>query len=403
MLKLGCGPGPWEGTPVAGHPLDPLDAGEIRVAVDVLRRERLVTPGARFVSVSLNEPAKDQVAFAVPVGRSAPPAAAVPREAFVVVLEPQQHATYEAVVSLTTGSVSSWRPVPDARGPVTLAEYAECERVTRADPQVRAGLERRGITAFEQVLVEAWGIGTFTAAEDAGRRVVWTLLFYRERSDDNPYAKPIHGLHAIVDLDEMAVVRVEDLGAVPLPPGSGAYAADRVGPLRDNLSPLEIVQPQGPSFEVRGWEVRWQRWRLRLGFTAREGLVLHTIGYADQGRIRPVIWRASVAELFIPYADPRPFQGWRNAFDIGEYGIGVVANSLQLGCDCLGEIRYFDVELAGQNGEPYTIQQAICLHEEDSGLLWKHFDATLQTTETRRSRRLVISFVITVGNYEYAI
>jgi primary-amine oxidase len=378
----------------ARHPLDPLDAGEISDAVDILRREGLVTPAARFVSVSLHEPAKDLLV----VG-----AAAVPREAFAVLLEPQQRATYEAVVSLTASSVTSWRQIPDARGPVTLAEYAECERVTRADPRVRAGLERRGITAVEQVLVEAWGIGAFTAAQDAGRRVVWTLLFYREQPDDNPYAKPVHGLHAIVDLDEMAVVRVEDSGAVPLPPGSGAYAADRAGPLRDDLRPLEIVQPQGPSFEVRGWEVRWQRWRLRLGFNAREGLVLHTIGYEDQGRLRPVIWRASVAELFIPYADPRPFQGWRNAFDIGEYGIGVLANSLELGCDCLGEIRYFDVELAGQDGEPYTIRQAICLHEEDSGLLWKHFDATLQTTETRRSRRLVISFVITVGNYEYAV
>ena len=201
--------------------------------------------------------------------------------------------------------------------------------MTRADPRVRAGLERRGITDPGQVLVEAWGIGTFTAPEEAGRRVVWTLLFYRERPDDNPYAKPIHGLHAIVDLDDMTVLRVEDLGVVPLPPGSGAYAADRVGPLRDDLKPLEIVQPEGPSFEVRGWEVRWQRWRLRLGFTAREGLVLHTVGYEDQGRVRPVIWRASVAELFIPYADPRPFQGWRNAFDIGEYGIGIMANSLR--------------------------------------------------------------------------
>jgi primary-amine oxidase len=201
----------------------------------------------------------------------------------------------------------------------------------------------------------------------------------------------------------MTVVRVEDLGVVPLPPGSGAYAADRIGPLRDDLKPIEIVQPQGPSFEVRGWEVRWQRWRLRLGFTAREGLVLHTIGYEDQGLVRPVIWRASVAELFIPYADPRPFQAWRNAFDIGEFGIGILTNSLQLGCDCLGEIRYFDVELADGNGEPYTISQAICLHEEDFGLLWKHFDAALQTTETRRSRRLVISFVITADNYEYAI
>lgn len=283
---------------------------------------------------------------------------------------------------------------------MTLAEYAQCEFVTRADSRVRVGLERRGITNPEQVLVEAWGIGTFTAPEDAGRRIAWTLLFYRERPDDNPYVKPIHGLHAIVDLDDMTVVRVEDLGVVPLPPGSGAYAADRVGPLRDDLKPLEIVQPDGPSFEVSGWEVRWQ---LRLGFTAREGVVLHTIGYEDQGTVRPVIWRASVAELFIPYADPRPFQSWRNAFDVGEYGIGITTNSLQLGCDCVGEIRYFDVELAAGNGEPYTISQAICLHEEDFGLLWKHFDAALHTTETRRSRRLVISSIITAGNYEYAI
>ena len=94
-----------------------------------------------------------------------------------------------------------------------------------------------------------------------------------------------------------------------------------------------------------------------------------------------------MAELFIPYADPQPFQGWRNAFDIGEYGIGIMANSLELGCGCLGEIRYLDVDLVGGGGEPYTIRRAICLHEEDFGLLWKHFDPTLQTTETRRSRR----------------
>jgi primary-amine oxidase len=401
----------------ARHPLDPLDAGEIRLAVEILRRERRVTQAARFVSVSLHEPPKSQVPFADPAedhGDAAPvhappalmppaPPGAVPREAFVVVLEPRQHQTCEAVVSLSAGRVISWRTVPGARGPVTLDEYAECERVTRADPRIRTGLERRGITTPERVQVEAWGIGTFADPAEGGRRVVWTLLFYRERPGDNPYAKPIHGLHAIVDLDAMTVVRVADTGVVPLPPGSGEYAADRVGPLRDDLRPLEIAQPQGPSFEVRGWEVRWQRWRLRLGFNAREGLVLHTVGYEDGGRVRPVIWRASVAELFIPYADPRPFQSWRNAFDAGEYGIGMLANSLQLGCDCLGEIRYFDVQLVGGSGEPYTIPQAICLHEEDSGLLWKHFDATLQTTETRRGRRLVISFILTAGNYEYAI
>jgi primary-amine oxidase len=400
-------------------PLDPLDAAEIRRAVEILRRERPVTPEARFVSVTLHEPPKDQVTFArpdhLPPGQVAGPvvagavvagavvAGAVPREAFVVLLEPRQHATYEAVVSLTAGSVLSWRSVPDARAPFTSAEVVRCGVVTRADSRILAGLERRGITDPGRVRVEPWGIGTFTEPQEAGRRVAWTLLYYRERPDDNPYAKPVTGLHAIVDLDDMTVLRVEDTGPVPLPPGSGAYAADRVGPLRDNLKPLEIIQPEGPSFDVNGWEVRWQRWRLRLGFTAREGLVLHTVGYEDAGEVRPILWRASVAELFIPYADPRPYQGWRNAFDIGEFGIGMLANSLELGCDCLGEIRYFDVDLADGNGDPYTISQAICLHEEDFGLLWKHFDADLGTTETRRSRRLVVSFVITADNYEYAI
>ena len=251
------------------------------------------------------------------------------------------------------------------------------------------------------MLVESWGIGTFGREEDEGRRLIWTLCFYRASPDDNPYAKPIHGLHAVVDLDDMAVVRVEDLGVVPLPPGTGDYTAGRTAPRR-GLKPIEIRQPAGVSFEVDGWEVRWQNWRFRLGFNGREGLVLHTIGYADNGRLRPVIHRASVAELLIPYSDPRPFQGWRNAFDIGEYGIGILANSLELGCDCLGEIRYFDVELADGEGKPYTIKNAICLHEEDHGIGWKHFDADLQRAEVRRRRRLVASFIITAGNYEYA-
>jgi primary-amine oxidase len=383
----------------ACHPFDPLDAGEIARAVQILRQQRPVPADARFVSVTLHAPPKDQVAFPASEGRAS--AAEVPREAHVILRDPRQHATCEAVVSLTAGSVLSWRTIPGAQAPFMPGEIAGCAAVTMADPRILAALERRGIDPG-RVRVEPWGVGGFSAPEEAGRRLAWTLLFYRDQPDDNPYAKPIHGLHAVVDLDDVAVLRVQDLGTVPLPPEAGAYAADRVGPLRDDLRPLEIIQPQGPSFDVRGWEIRWQRWRLHLGFNAREGLVLHTVGYEDQRGVRPVLWRASVAELFIPYADPRPFYAWRNAFDIGEVGIGILTNSLELGCDCLGEVRYLDVDLADGNGEPYTIPQAICLHEEDAGLLWKHFDATLGSTEVRRSRRLVISFVITADNYEYA-
>jgi primary-amine oxidase len=377
-----------------GHPLDPLNADEIRQAVSILAGDGRLSSAVRFVSVSLREPAKAEVA-------SFRPGQAFSREAFIVALEPRQHMTYEAVVSLTDRSVLSWQPVPGARAPVTLGEYAACERLVRADRRFRAGLRRRGIGNPDQVLVEAWGIGAFAREEDAGRRLVWTLCFYRASPRDNPYAKPIHGLHAVVDLDEMSVVRVEDLGMVPLPPGTGDYTSVD-GASRAGLAPIELRQPAGVSFQVDGWEVRWQNWRFRLGFNAREGLVLHTIGYADRGRLRSVIHRASVAELVIPYGDPGPFQGWRNAFDIGEYGIGILANPLERGCDCLGEIRYFDIQLADDQGKPYTVKNAICLHEEDDGILWKHFDAGLRHTEIRRSRRLVVSFIITAGNYEYA-
>jgi len=382
------------GTDGAHHLLDPLTGDEIRQAVSILAADGHVGPAMRFVSVSLREPAKGEVV-------SFRPGQECEREAFIVARDPREHMTYEAVVSITAGAVLSWQPVPGARAPVTLGEYAECERLVRADPGFRAGLRKRGIHDPDQVLVEAWGIGTFAREEDAGRRLVWALCFYRARPGDNPYAKPIHGLHAVVDLDDMSVVRVEDLGVVPLPPGTGSYTAGR-STHRGGLTPIELRQPAGVSFQVDGWEVRWQNWRFRLGFNAREGLVLHTIGYEDQGRLRSVIHRASVAELVIPYRDPRPFQGWRNAFDIGEYGIGILTNSLEQGCDCLGQIRYFDVQLADDQGKPYLVKNAICLHEEDDGILWKHFDAGLRHTETRRSRRLAVSFIITAGNYEYA-
>jgi primary-amine oxidase len=379
---------------VAAHPLDPLSADEIRQAVAIVKASGHRSPATRFVSVGLHEPAKSLVA-------AFQPGAPIWREAFVVALEPAEHLVYEGVVSLTDETVRSWRPVPGARAPITAGEYAGCERLVRADPRFRDGLARRGITRPDQVVVESWGIGTFTRPEDADRRVVWTLCFYRGSPGDNPYAKPIHGLHAVVDLDEMAIVRVEDLGVVPLPPGTGAYTADAISP-RGGVTPIEISQPDGVSFVLDGQELRWQKWRLRLGFNAREGLTLHTVGYDDDGRVRPVIHRASVTELVIPYADPRPFQGWRNAFDIGEYGIGTVTNSLERGCDCLGEISYLDAVLADDNGEPYTVANAICVHEEDSGIGWKHYDERLNQVEVRRRRRLVVSFIITAGNYEYA-
>jgi primary-amine oxidase len=93
---------------------------------------------------------------------------------------------------------------------------------------------------------------------------------------------------------------------------------------------------------------------------------------------------------------------WRTYFDAGEYGLGACTNSLALGCDCVGEIRYLDAHLVDRAGRPRTLANAICLHEEDAGLLWKHSDELAGRVEVRRARRFVVNSVVTVGNYDYA-
>ena len=91
--------------------------------------------------------------------------------------------------------------------------------------------------------------------------------------------------------------------------------------------------------------------------------------------MRPVAHRLSFAEMVVPYRDPTPDHYRRTAFDIGEWGLGFMTTSLELGCDCLGEIAYLDAVLHDTRGEPYTIPNAICIHEEDNAVLWKHVDA----------------------------
>jgi primary-amine oxidase len=228
------------------------------------------------------------------------------------------------------------------------------------------------------------------------------LSFLAHRPEDHCWAHPIDGVVAYVDLIEKRVVELIDHALMPIPAEEGNFDDPAyVGPARTSLRPIEISQPQGPSFAVDGDVVRWENWTFRVGFDPREGLVLHQLSFRDGGRDRSLVYRASVAEMVVPYADPSPVRFWQNYFDAGEYLLGQQVNSLVRGCDCLGEIYYFDAVLADGEGKPREVPNAICMHEEDFGVLWKHSDLFTESAETRRQRRLVVSFFVTVGNYDY--
>ncbi len=378
------------------HPLDPLTAEEILAALAILKAEQSLGDRVRFISIALQEPPKSLVL-------SFEPGSSFEREAFVIVLDNSTCSTFEAIVSLTSQAVTSWQPIPNVQPPIALDEFFDCEATVKANPDFQAAVQKRGITDMDLVCVDPWSAGWYADDPeiDRGRRLSRALCWVRSNPTDNLYAHPIDGLIVIVDLNAMEVVRVEDYALIPVPTELSNYTTEYVTDLRQDIKPLEITQPQGASFEVLGHQIRWQKWQIRIGFTPREGLVLYQVGYEDQGRVRPIFYRASLVEMTVPYGDINITQARKNAFDVGEYGVGTLANSLKLGCDCLGEIRYFDAVMANTRGEIFEIKNAICMHEEDYGILWKHTDWRTDQVEVRRSRRLVLSFIATVGNYEY--
>jgi primary-amine oxidase len=218
-------------------------------------------------------------------------------------------------------------------------------------------------------------------------------------------------LTMLVDLGRMEVLEVNDLEVVPIPDTPGEYIPElmvgeetnrpRVDALRDDIKPLQITQPDGPSFETDGHRVTWQKWSFVVGWTVREGLVLFDIAYNDRGTDRPILHRAAISEMVVPYGDSSPTQFRKMAFDAGEVGLGLLSTKLTPGCDCLGFIHYFDGLANDQDGNAVVLENAICMHEEDVGIAWKHLDPITETVETRRMRRLVVSTIANVGNYEY--
>jgi primary-amine oxidase len=371
------------------HPLDPLTAEEIaRVAAAV--RAHASETDLLFSSITLAEPSKGSL----DAHRQGAP---LVRAAQAVVMD-GPHGVIVAKVGTEPAEVLDWTPVPDVRPPLLFTEAFNAMEAVRADGRWRAALAERGITDYEGIQIDPWPPGSYDDFAELNTRLTRCLSYFRADPEDNGYARPIEGVVAVVDLATAEVLEVVDHGIVTLPDDPGRYDADHVGPLRTDLKPLVIEQPEGVSFTVDGNHLRWQKWDLRVLMDPTEGLVLHQIGYDG----RPILHRASLSEMVVPYGAPDPTHRWKNAFDAGEWGMGRFVNSLKLGCDCLGEITYLDAVMANEQGDASVVEQAICIHEEDDGIAWKHQDLNTGNVEVRRSRRFVVSAIYTVGNYEYA-
>jgi primary-amine oxidase len=396
IILFVCCVGVVEGAVAAASPRDPLDSitgPEISTAVDAVKRDARFVQGSLFAIVALNEPPKSTILSAgVTTGR----------EAFVVLMDRDHNRTNEIVVDLPRRSIKTWKQVEGVQPSVVIEEYVTVPELVKADVRWQEAMRRRGITNFDNVKIDAWAPGHLGDRAD-GSRIVRAIFFYHETADSNWYSRPIEGVVALINLTKKTVIDVTDTGVIPVSKDRGSFDQKSVGRLRTAPRPLAIVQPKGASFELQGHDVSWQKWRFHFGLDPREGLVLHRVRYVDGGRERSILYRASLSEMVVPYGDPEPNWSWRSAFDVGEYGIGRLASPIVRGADVPENARLLDFPVATDAGTVQTLRNAVALYERDAGMLWKHYDIDRDYNESRRGRQLVLVFIATVGNYDYAL
>lgn len=380
----------------AQHPLDPLTAPEIEAAVTIARSAKSLPDAVFFPQVALKEPAKDAV-------RSWTPGALLPREAGLVVYDRDANQLSEAVVDLGTKKLVSWAPRPGAQPNVMLEEFEKLPAVVKADERWRAAMKKRGLDP-DKLWVDLWAAGPMSPSEKAtGRRLLRGLAYVSE-GNKNPYAHPVEGVVALLDANARKVVDLVDTGVVSVSTAPGDFDDASNPPARPGLKPLVISQPEGPSFTRNGHEIRWQNWVFRFTLHPREGPVLYQVAYQNGGKLRSVLYRASLSEMLVPYGDPDSNWTFRNAFDEGEYGIGRMAGPIEPFRDAPANAAFLDADFADDRGKPYKVEKALAIYERDGGLLWKHLDVFVANqNQSQRARELVLTFIATISNYDYQL
>ncbi|KAK6834481.1 copper amine oxidase [Apiospora arundinis] len=374
---------------------------EIEAAISIVKKAH---GDVLFNVVSLHEPRKAEMTKWLQDSANLPKPA---RVADVVVIAPGGK-VYDGLIDLQEGSITKWELLEGLQPIITMEELQAVEHVCRKDPKVIEQCEISGIPKedMHKVYCDPWTIG-YDERHGNTIRLQQALMYYRPNPDDCQYAYPLD-FCPIYDGEKKAIVGI-DIPKVRRPLNKAApinyhpAAVENAGGYRTNLKPINITQPEGVSFEMKGRHLEWQNWKFHIGFNYREGIVFNAISYNDKGTVRPIFYRLSLSEMVVPYGNPEHPHQRKHAFDLGEYGAGYMTNSLSLGCDCKGSIHYLDAEFPSREGGIRTIKNAVCIHEEDAGILFKHTDFRDESTIVTRARKLIVQQVFTAANYEYAI
>lgn len=365
------------------HPLDPLSEDEIKLLRKALFDGKAATRRASYSFITLVEPKKEDV-MSFKAGDP------FERRAKAMFYEPQSNESVEAIVNLTAKTVES-RKVVQKQSPASREDGRLAERLLRVDPAWQAAIRKRGLDPVDV------GIGTmpnrgYVDAKADGSRYVLALSYL----DDSVEPGEMPGLRALVNVSKRKVEWIRDAGGPVYRSDSEEDPTnpDRLEPTRTAPKPLKTTMPEGATWVMEGSEVKWQNWRFRIGADPRSGLVLYTVGYEDGTRFRPILYRASLSELFVPYGDPNHLM--INYFDAGEFGMNTAFPSSFVPMnDAPENAKLLPVVSNDSEGRPRMLPNSIAIYERDGGILWRHGGMS------RRGRQLVVASIHRAGNYDY--
>ncbi|KAH8660672.1 copper amine oxidase [Tricladium varicosporioides] len=402
------------------HPLDQLSISESNSAREVILDARGRSVGINFRSICLEEPPKKILSAFLErehAGRLSPQTprpSRVARVQYDVIRGDKRHEYMESLVDLGATKEVETRVVDKMhQAALTTHEFRAFTEACVESPLYKKAIAEFDLPEGFVVSIDPWPYG---GDAEIVPRYTQGLCFARDtrsgNEDSNHYPYPLP-IIPVLDTISGEIVRIDKLATGGREDGltygthkknvldhcsSGEYVPELLSqPLRADVKPLNVIQPEGPSFQVDGNLVQWQKWRFRVGFNSREGATLHDVWYDG----RSVLYRLSLSEMTVPYGDPRPPFHRKQAFDFGDAGAGRAANNLALGCDCLGVIKYFDSVLTEADGTASESKNVVCLHEQDNGIGWKHTNFRTDRAVVTRLRELVVQFIITLANYEY--
>ncbi|KAL5361639.1 copper amine oxidase [Aspergillus floccosus] len=390
------------------HPFDPVTPQEIQLAVRILEG---ALPGVklRYNRIDTHEPIKKDVLPYIEAERLGKPLPSRPaRLLYSYFHRLDTKVCCKALINADTRSIVYLKELPEGvQPPMDVDELADIEKLCMQHPAVLAEIEKLKLPPGMSVCNDPWMYGSDYSDEKRRLFQCFMYMVAVDHPENNHYSLPCK-FCPVFDGHTRELVRIDYLPdgvdtqtteTQPWKPVKAIqYAHDLLDtPLRTDLKPYIVQQPEGPSFSVDGNSVYWQKWRFRVGFNNREGMVLYNLTYDG----RNVFYRLSVSEMTVPYGDPRAPYHRKQAFDVGDCGFGINANQLSLGCDCLGHIKYFDGYRADSKGNPVLLKNVICMHEVDNGLQYKHTNYRTGAAAVSRNRQLHIQMICTVANYEY--